>query len=109
MATLSRVRERGSMCRCVFLPLSRMREREGPAAKAWEGEGLPIPAAFVLPQEIGAELVEAWAADLAHHQIDLAAEDVDRRLDAVEPAGDRAVKRRTAERDELRAEAQRDQ
>ena len=32
----------------------------------------------VAPQEIGAELVEARAADLGHDQVDLAAEDVER-------------------------------
>src|SRR5579884_4484961 len=62
-----------------------------------------------LPQEIGTELVEAGAADLAHDQVDLAAEDVDRLLDAVETARDRAVQRRPAEEAEFRAEAHRDQ
>ena len=56
----------------------------------------------VAPQEIGPELVEARAADLAHDEVDLAAEDVDRLLDPGKPAGDRAVKRRAAEEDELR-------
>src|SRR5215469_12901628 len=63
----------------------------------------------VAPQEIGAELVEARAADLAHHEIDLAAEDVDRLLDAGQPAGDGAVERRAAEKHELGAQAKRDQ
>jgi hypothetical protein len=36
--TLSRKRERGKMGRAA-LTLARKREREGPAAKRWEGEG----------------------------------------------------------------------
>ena len=63
----------------------------------------------VAPQKIGAKLVEARTADLAHHQVDLAAEDVDRLLDPGQPAGDRAVKRRPPEEAELCAKAQRDQ
>src|SRR2546421_195896 len=63
----------------------------------------------VAPEEIGAELVEARAADLAHHQVDLAAEDVDRLLDPGQTAGDRAIERRPPEEAELRAEAHRDQ
>src|SRR5436190_16103002 len=60
------------------------------------------------PQEIGAELVEARAADLAHDEVDLAAEDVDRLLDPGEPARHRAIERRPAEEAELRPEAHRD-
>ena len=40
-----------------------------------------LRAPVVAPQEIGPELVEARAADLAHDQVDLAAEDVDCLLD----------------------------
>src|SRR6184192_2861235 len=66
---------------------------------------LPI----VLPQEIGAELVEAGAADLAHHQIDLVDEDIDRFLDPGKPASRGAVEGRPAEETEISTEAQRDQ
>src|SRR5437763_15550387 len=72
-----------------------------------EGSAVALP--VLGPQEIGAELIEARAADLAHHEVDLAAEDIDRLLDPGQPAGDRAVKRRPAEEAELRAEAPRDQ
>ena len=36
----SRKRERADRGGRVLFPLSRVREREGPAAKRWEGEGL---------------------------------------------------------------------
>src|SRR5580704_4508519 len=70
---------------------------------------LPVARPIVGPQEIGAELVEARAADLAHHEVDLAAEDVDCLLDPGQPARHRAVKRRAAKEAEFRAEAARDQ
>src|SRR3989442_1332957 len=73
------------------------------------GLRLPVARPVVGPQEIGAELTEARTADLAHHQIDLAAEDVDRLLDPGQSAGHRPVKRRPAKEAELRAEAPRDQ
>src|SRR6266542_4921760 len=73
------------------------------------GLRLPVARPVVIPQEIGAELTEARTADLAHHQVDLAAEDVDRLLDPGQPAGDRAVQGRPAKEAELRAEAPRDQ
>src|SRR5712692_6172591 len=63
----------------------------------------------VLPQKVGAKLIEARAADLAHDEVDLAAEDVERLLNPGEPAGDRAVERRPAEKAELRADEERDQ
>ena len=44
--------------------------------------GLAVPRPVVGPQEIGAELAEARAADLAHDQVDFAAEDVDHLVDA---------------------------
>src|SRR6266516_2482847 len=71
--------------------------------------GSDVAGPVVAPQEVGAELTEARTADLAHHQVDLAAEDVDRLLDPGQPAGDRAVQGRPAEEAELRAEAERDQ
>ena len=37
--TLSRLRERELVTRCCELSLARLREREGPAAQRWEGEG----------------------------------------------------------------------
>src|SRR6202011_6332686 len=55
----------------------------------------------VTPQKVGAELVEARAADLAHHEVDFAAEDVDHLVDAGKPTGDRAIERRPAEEHEL--------
>src|SRR6266436_4900327 len=47
----------------------------------------------VAPQEIGAELIEARAADLAHHQVDLVDEDVDRLFHAGKPAGGGTIER----------------
>src|SRR5207237_3007600 len=64
---------------------------------------------ILAPQEVGAELVEARAADLAHDEIDFAAEDVDHLIDARNSADNGAVKRRAAEEHELGAEAERDQ
>src|SRR6266446_8336269 len=64
---------------------------------------------IVGPQEIGAELIEARTADLPHHQVDLAPEDVDRLLDAGQSAGRGAVERRPAHETEIGAEAERDQ
>src|SRR6266568_4863065 len=61
------------------------------------------------PQEIGAELIEAWAADLAHYQVDLAPEDVDRLFDAGQSAGGGGVERRPPHEAEIGAEAERDQ
>jgi hypothetical protein len=68
-----------------------------------------VPRPILRPQEVRAELVEAGATDLAHHEVDLGLEDVDRLLDPGQSAGNRAVKRRAAEGDKLRAEAHRDQ
>jgi hypothetical protein len=59
----------------------------------------------IAPQEIGAELIEARAADLAHHEVDFAAENIECLLDAGKSAGDGAVERRLAEKHELSAEA----
>src|SRR5437763_11549880 len=61
------------------------------------------------PQEIGAELIEARAADLAHYQIDLVDEDIDRLLDPGEPAGRGGIEGRAYEEAEIGAEPQRDQ
>src|SRR4051794_10522085 len=61
------------------------------------------------PQEIGAELVEARAADLAHDEVDLVDENIDRLLDPGKAASSRAVQRRPPEEAEIGAEAQRDQ
>src|SRR5947209_9545231 len=72
------------------------------------GLSLPVARPVVIPQEIGAELIEARAADLAHDEVDLAAEDVDRLLDPGEPARHRAIEGRSAEKAELRPEAHRD-
>jgi isopentenyl diphosphate isomerase/L-lactate dehydrogenase-like FMN-dependent dehydrogenase len=55
-----------------------------------EPPGLAVPCPVLLPQEIGAELVEARAADLRHHGVDLGAEDVDRLLYPRKPAGNGA-------------------
>src|SRR5438132_12929641 len=63
----------------------------------------------VAPQEVGTELVEARAADLAHDQVDLVDEDVDRRLDAGQPAGRRTIEGRAPHKAEVGAETQRDQ
>src|SRR5580704_16279809 len=71
--------------------------------------GSTVAAALVLPQEIGAELAETRTTDLAHHQVDLVDEDVDRLLDPRQPAGRGAVERRAAEEAEIGAEAERDQ
>src|SRR4051794_13683700 len=70
---------------------------------------LSVPPGLLGPQEIGAELVEARAADLTHHEVDLGLEDVDRLFDPRQSERDRAIKRRTAKGDELCAETQRDQ
>src|SRR5438105_9042088 len=75
----------------------------------FRNRGLAVPLPIVLPQEIGAELTEARAADLAHHQVDLVDEDVDRLLDPGESTRCRAVEGRPAEEAEIGAEAQRDQ
>src|SRR5216684_1905600 len=61
------------------------------------------------PQEIGAELAEARTAYLAHHEVDLIDEDVDRLLDAGQSAGRGAVERRPSHEAEIGAETQRDQ
>src|SRR5260370_31221346 len=80
-----------------------------PGLRRYDTQKLPVSRPVVAPQEIGAELVEARNADLAHHQVDLAAEDVDRLLYAGQPTGHRAVERPPAEEHDVRAEAQRDQ
>src|SRR5260370_24198658 len=84
---------------------SRSLTQKGALRIARSAVALPV----VLPQEIGAELVEAGAADLAHHQVDLVDEDVDRLLDPGQPAGRGAVQGRPAEEAEIGAAAQRDQ
>src|SRR5260370_40404765 len=61
------------------------------------------------PQEIGAELTEARTADLAHYQVDLAREYVDRLLDAGQSAGGGTIERRSPHKAEIGAEAERDQ
>src|SRR5579862_5572180 len=66
--------------------------------------GSSVAAPVVGPQEIGAEIGEARRADLAHHQVDLGAEDVDRLLDPGQSTGHRAIKRRPAEKAEIGAE-----
>ena len=71
--------------------------------------GSAVARPIFAPQEIGAELVEARAADLAHDQVDLVDEDVDRLLDPGQPAGRRAIEGRAAHEAEIGAEAQRDQ
>ena len=70
---------------------------------------LSIARPILAPQEIGAELVEARAADLAHHEVDFLDKDVDRLLDPGQAAGSRPIERRTAHEAEIGAEAQRDQ
>src|SRR5579883_3043806 len=102
------------------LDLPRERYRSGrpdPAAGLPRPWGYPGAAggrsAVVLPvlapQEIGSELIEARAADLAHDEIDLVLQDRDRLGGAGHAADDRAVQRRPAEKYEARPEAQRDQ
>jgi hypothetical protein len=97
-------------------PLDRGDRRRADQARARQGARdvkRPDPSAvlhpIVAPQKVGAELIEAWTADLAHDEVDLAAEDVDHLLDAGWPAGDGAVERRSAEEDELGAETEGDQ
>src|SRR5579872_985974 len=68
-----------------------------------------VSAALVLPQEIGSEIAEAGAADLAHHEIDLVDKNVDRLLHPRQAIGCRAVKRRPAEEAEIGAEGEGDQ
>src|SRR5260370_29864854 len=80
-----------------------------PLATEWCGPPSAVLHPVVVPQEVGAELTEARAADLAHDEVDLAAEDVDRLLDPGNPADDGAVERRPAEKYELGAEAKGDQ
>src|SRR5271170_889568 len=80
----------------------------GAKARA-DGARSAVLGPVVAPQEIGAELVEARAADLAHDQVDFVAEDVNHLLDTGNPACDGAIERRPAEKDELRAKAPRDQ
>src|SRR6266851_4315921 len=63
----------------------------------------------VAPQEVGAELIEARTADLAHDQVDLFDEDVDRPFDTGQPAGGGTVERRPAHEAEIGAKTQRDQ
>src|SRR5262249_19815375 len=63
----------------------------------------------VAPQKIGAELIEARAADLTHHEIDLADEDLDRLFDAGQSAGSGAIEGRGSNKAEIGAEAERDQ
>src|SRR3984893_9344358 len=63
----------------------------------------------VAPQEIGAELIEAGTADLAHDQIDLADKDVDRLFDPGEPAGGSTIQGRAPHEAEIGAETERDQ
>src|ERR1700739_48267 len=81
-------------CSCRFIRLS-------------FGSAIARPIRF--PQKIGAELVEARAADLTHDEVDLAAEDRNRLFDPGDPAGGSTVEGRAAHEAELRAEAQRDQ
>src|SRR5438552_9298105 len=75
----------------------------------FRNRGLAVALPIVLPQEVGAELTEARAADLAHHQVDLVDENVDRLLDAGQPAGGGPVERRPPHEAEIGAEAERDQ
>src|SRR5258708_32203488 len=80
-----------------------------PLAIEWCGPSSAVLGPVVAPQEIGAELVEARAADLAHDEVDFAAEDVERLLDAGKPTRDGAVECRAAKEHELGAEAKGDQ
>src|SRR5271165_4339627 len=68
-----------------------------------------VPLPVVTPQEIGAELIEAGAADLAHDKVDLVVENRDRLLDTGQTAGGRAIEGRAPHEAEIGAEAQRDQ
>src|SRR5712691_6843579 len=81
-----------------------------PFTLSYSGGGPSYVARPILPpQEIGAELVEARAADLAHHEIDLAAEDVDRLLDPGDATGGRTIERRPAHKAKAGAETKGDQ
>jgi hypothetical protein len=51
-------------------------------------------ASNLAPQEVGAELAEARAANLAHNELDFAAENVDHLLDARKAAGNGDVEGR---------------
>src|ERR1700730_14123849 len=63
----------------------------------------------VAPQEIGAEMIEAGAADLAHDEVDLTDKDVDRLFNAGEPSGGGTIEGRPPHKAKIGAEAQRDQ
>jgi hypothetical protein len=76
-------------------------------ARRQQPTGSAVLRPVVGPQEVGTEFIEARTADLAHHQVDLAAEDADRLLDPGEPAGRGAVEGRAAEKNEIGSEAQR--
>src|SRR6516225_3501436 len=71
--------------------------------------GSHIARPVVAPQKIGAELIEARAADLPHHEIDLADEDLDRLFDPGQSAGSGAIEGRASHKAEIGAEAERDQ
>src|ERR1700730_18157862 len=63
----------------------------------------------VAPQEIGAELIEAGAADLAHDEVDLTDKDVDRLFDAGEPSGGATIAGRPPQKAKIGPETQRNQ
>src|SRR5262249_26220620 len=77
--------------------------------RATDGPFSAVLCPVVAPQEVRSELIEAWAADLAHDKVDLAAENIERLFDAPGPTRDRTVKRRATEEHELGAEAEGDQ
>src|SRR5215472_8052015 len=78
-----------------------------PGVASDRSQGLSaVPLPVLLPQEIRAELGEARATDLPHHEVDLVDEDLDRLLDAGQPAGRRAIEGRTPHETEIGPEAE---
>src|SRR5215468_9705940 len=84
------------------------RESRDPGASNRD-PGSYVARPVVAPYEIGAELIEARAADLAHDQIDLVDKDVDRLFDARPAAGGGAIESRAPHKAEIGTQAQRDQ
>src|SRR5215472_16572512 len=75
------------------------------AIKPWSAVLRPV----VAPQKVGAELVEARAADLAHDEVDLAAENIDHLVYAGQSTCHRTIERRPAEEHELGPKTEGDQ
>src|SRR5690348_1600009 len=94
-------------CTPARVPGSRVLCCAQPRNDGWDGvpgEWSAVAGPIVGPQEVGAELIKARTADLAHHQIDLVDKDIDRLLDPGEPAGGGTVEGRPAEEAEIGAE-----